>query len=152
MSLLRAREAVMRCFRPPLREHDLTEQQWRVLRALATVDGLEAREVARQTFLLAPSLSRILTDLERRGLVRRGDHASDRRRAVISISRAGTELIEAVTPKAEAVYRDIAARYGVEKLAILQGLLAELEAALDGHASEGAVVKSARRRPGRQDG
>ncbi|MFT5000920.1 MAG: hypothetical protein ACI875_001925, partial [Planctomycetota bacterium] len=30
--LLRAREAVMRRFRPMLRLHDLSEQQWRVLR------------------------------------------------------------------------------------------------------------------------
>src|SRR5208283_3623306 len=35
MSLLRAREAVMRHFRPSLRRHGLTEQQWRILRALA---------------------------------------------------------------------------------------------------------------------
>ena len=38
MSLLRAREAVMRHFRPSLRDHGLTEQQWRILRALASVD------------------------------------------------------------------------------------------------------------------
>ncbi len=35
MALLRAREAVMRRFRPGLRDHGVTEQQWRVLRALA---------------------------------------------------------------------------------------------------------------------
>ena len=35
MALLRAREAVMRRFRPGLRCHGVTEQQWRVLRALA---------------------------------------------------------------------------------------------------------------------
>jgi len=40
MSLLRAREAVMRQFRPSLRRHDLTEQQWRILRALAAIDAI----------------------------------------------------------------------------------------------------------------
>ena len=34
MALLRTREAAMQHFRPLLAEHDLTEQQWRVLRAL----------------------------------------------------------------------------------------------------------------------
>ncbi|MDP7101742.1 MAG: hypothetical protein QF503_11390, partial [Rhodospirillales bacterium] len=34
MALLRAREAVMERFRPSLRTHGLTDQQWRVLRAL----------------------------------------------------------------------------------------------------------------------
>src|SRR5947207_3922732 len=66
MSLLRAREAVMRQFRPSLRNHGLTEQQWRILRALTTVDAIEVTELARVAFLLGPSLSRILRDLEAR--------------------------------------------------------------------------------------
>ncbi|MGB8973723.1 MAG: homoprotocatechuate degradation operon regulator HpaR, partial [Pseudomonas capeferrum] len=32
LSLLQAREAAMAFFRPLLNEHDLTEQQWRVIR------------------------------------------------------------------------------------------------------------------------
>src|ERR1700743_256876 len=71
MSLLRAREAVMRQFRPALRKHDLTEQQWRILRALAAIDTIEVTELARTAFLLGPSLSRILRDLDARGLIER---------------------------------------------------------------------------------
>ena len=41
MLLLRAREAVMLRFRDMLRRQGLTEQQWRVLRALATEDAFE---------------------------------------------------------------------------------------------------------------
>src|SRR3954467_14591331 len=62
MSLLRAREAVMRQFRPSLREHGLTEQQWRILRALAAIDSIEVTELARTAFVLGPSLSHILCD------------------------------------------------------------------------------------------
>ena len=65
MALLQAREAAMRLFRPLLAEHDLTEQQWRVIRALAaTEEPLDAGELAHRTFLLAPSLTRILQYLE----------------------------------------------------------------------------------------
>ena len=71
MSLLRAREAVMRQFRPSLRHHGLTEQQWRILRALAAVETIEVTELARTAFLLGPSLSRILRDLEARQLIER---------------------------------------------------------------------------------
>ena len=71
MSLLRAREAVMRQFRPSLRNHGLTEQQWRILRALTAVDNIEVTELARTAFLLGPSLSRILRDLEARHLIER---------------------------------------------------------------------------------
>ena len=71
MSLLRAREAVMRQFRPSLRANGLTEQQWRILRALSSVETIEVTELARLAFLLGPSLSRILRDLEARQLVER---------------------------------------------------------------------------------
>src|SRR5256714_1343514 len=71
MSLLRAREAVMRQFRPSLRDYGLTEQQWRILRALTSVDTIEVTELAQVAFLLGPSLSRILRDLEARDLIER---------------------------------------------------------------------------------
>ena len=74
MSLLRAREAVMRQFRPSLRQYGLTEQQWRILRALAAIEAVEVTELARTAFLLGPSLSRILRDLEARQLVERNLH------------------------------------------------------------------------------
>ena len=91
MSLLRAREAVMRQFRPALREHGLTEQQWRILRALAGIDAIEVTELARMAFLLGPSLSRILRDLEARGLVERRTAAADQRRNMVSISPRGVK-------------------------------------------------------------
>ena len=91
MSLLRAREAVMKQFRPSLRRHRLTEQQWRILRALAAVDAIEVTELARVAFLLGPSLSRILRDLEARQLIERRTAKADLRRGVVSISPKGIE-------------------------------------------------------------
>ena len=72
----------MRQFRPSLRRHDLTEQQWRILRALAAIDTIEVSELARTAFLLGPSLSRILRDLEARKLIERKTAKTDLRRGV----------------------------------------------------------------------
>src|SRR5437762_1749198 len=130
MALLRAREAVMRQFRPILRQHGLTEQQWRILRALAAVDAIEVTELARVAFLLGPSLSRILRDLEARDLIERRTAEADLRRGVVSISPKGMKLIEAVAPTSEAIYAEITSRYGARKLAELQDMLAELERGL----------------------
>jgi homoprotocatechuate degradation regulator HpaR len=130
MSLLRAREAVMRHFRASLRQHGLTEQQWRILRALASVDTIEVTELARMAFLLAPSLSRILRDLEARHLIERKVAKADLRRGVVSISARGVKLIEAVAPSSEAIYADITRRYGARKLAELQDMLHALEGSL----------------------
>jgi homoprotocatechuate degradation regulator HpaR len=130
MSLLRAREAVMRHFRPSLRNHGLTEQQWRILRALAAVDTIEVTELARVAFLLGPSLSRILRDLEARQLIERRQAKADLRRSMVSISAKGLKLMEAVAPSSEAIYAAMTQRYGARKLAELQDMLHALEHSL----------------------
>ena len=130
MSLLRAREAVMRQFRPALRQHGLTEQQWRILRALASIDAIEVTELARVAFLLGPSLSRILRDLDARHLIERRIAKTDLRRGVVSISAKGLKLIEAVAPSSEAIYAAMTKRYGARKLAQLQDMLHALEGSL----------------------
>ena len=130
MSLLRAREAVMRQFRPSLRDHGLTEQQWRILRALASVETIEVTELARVAFLLGPSLSRILRDLEARHLIERRVAKADQRRGLVSISAKGLRLIETVAPTSEAIYAAITRRYGARKLRELQEMLRELEGRL----------------------
>jgi homoprotocatechuate degradation regulator HpaR len=130
MSLLRAREAVMRHFRPSLRDHGLTEQQWRILRALAAIDAIEVTELARVAFLLGPSLSRILRDLEARQLIERRVAKADLRRGVVSISARGLKLIAAVAPTSEAIYAAITRRYGARRLAELQDMLHALEHSL----------------------
>lgn len=130
MALLRAREAVMRQFRPSLNAYGITEQQWRVLRALTNVESIEILELARATFLLAPSLSRILKDLDDRKLVVRRASRKDLRRGLVSISPEGRTLIDMAGAKSEAIYAEITSRFGPEKLRALHELLAELELCL----------------------
>jgi homoprotocatechuate degradation regulator HpaR len=130
MALMRAREAAMRYFRPSLRSHGVSEQQWRVLRALASGDSLEAMALARVTFLLPPSLSRILRDLAARGLIERHADSADLRRSVIMISSTGRDLIAAQAPASEAGYAEITRRFGEERLARLQAELNALEQVL----------------------
>jgi len=130
MSLLRAREAVMRHFRASLRAHGITEQQWRILRALASIDRTEVTELARMAYLLGPSLSRILRDLEARCLIERRMLPSDMRRGIVSITSRGLRLIAAVAPSSEAIYAEISRRYGARRLADLQDMLHLLETRL----------------------
>lgn len=133
MALLQARESAMRLFRPMLAEHDLTEQQWRVLRALSSAGGpLEPGEIVDVTFLLAPSVSRILAHLETQGLVDRTPVADDGRRAAISLTGAGTRLVAAVAPHSERIYDEIEAAFGpgelddlIERLVALRDSLTE---------------------------
>ena len=125
MELLKAREAAMSKFRPMLRDHGLTEQQWRVIRALAHYEEIDAGELAQRSFLLAPSLTRILQHLESEKLIRRSAHASDQRRSVLTLTNKGKELFSVVAPDSAALYDDIEAAFGRERMELLYELLEE---------------------------
>src|SRR5690606_35069525 len=86
LMMLRARDVVMARFRPFLMQHDLSEQQWRVLRVLGEVDQMDSREVAERACLMAPSLTRIVRALETRRLIVKRRHPDDARRIFLSIT------------------------------------------------------------------
>ena len=130
IALLKAREVTMDRFRPMLRQHELTEQQWRVIRVLQSSGALEVGELARRSLLLAPSLSRILRSLENEGLVLRESVEGDGRRFVMSLTSAGLDLFATIAPQSESIYRDIEAHFGRDRLQRLLGMLGELETAL----------------------
>jgi homoprotocatechuate degradation regulator HpaR len=137
MALLRAREAVMCLFRPGLRSHGVTEQQWRIMRALAHSGSMEVTELAEATFLLGPSLSRILPDMEKRQLVSRKQVESDLRRSVVSLEPKGLRLIAAHAPDSERIYGEIAKRFGDERVTQLFTLLHELQESIEDFSQEG---------------
>lgn len=131
MSLLKARESVMKKFIPHLREHDLSPQQWRVLRALYETDGLEMSVLSEQCYLLMPSLSRIVQNLESRNLVSRRTSDTDQRRSIISLASEGERLVKVIAPESEARYAHITETFGYGKLELLYELLDELVVKLD---------------------
>ncbi|AKR54915.1 transcriptional regulator [Devosia sp. H5989] len=126
MSLLRAREAVMSNFRPMLARHDVTEQQWRVIRVLGENSPLDATEVAERASILAPSLTRIIKTLEDRGYITRGKFEGDGRRVQLAIAPAGQAMIDELAPERRAIYQEIERKYGPEELEKLLDMLESL--------------------------
>ena len=130
IALLRAREAVMAHFRPHHRKGGITEQQWRVIRTLHLYGEMDATRLAGQSFLLAPSLSRILRDLEKGGYVRRRLSADDSRQSLLCLSPKATTMVNRVAPFLDGIQRNIARRFGTDRYHALLALLHELEVAL----------------------
>lgn len=126
IGLLRAREAVMSHFRPILAAHDVTEQQWRVIRVLAEAGMLDASEVAEKAFILAPSLTRMIRSLEERGFITKHKDKADGRRVLLQIAPAGRAVIEEVMPESLKAYAGIDARFGAERVEKLLDMLEEL--------------------------
>ena len=124
MALLRAREAVMERFRPLLLSHDVTEQQWRVLRVLQEVGETDASQLAERASILAPSLTRIIKTLETRGFIATRKDPDDGRRSLVTLSADGAGFIREVTPDSAAIYAEIEAKIGKDRV---NALLDELD-------------------------
>ncbi len=131
MSLLRAREAVMKKFIPSLKEHMLSPQQWRVIRSLEQEDGLDISEVSKRCYLLVPSMSRIIKNLESRQLIKRESVENDQRCTALYLTPKGRELFKLIAPKSEERYDYITQKFGDKKLERLYKLLDELVVVLD---------------------
>ena len=128
--LLEAREAVMLHTRPSLREQGLSDQQWRVLRVLGEhaheSGGVETGRVATEAFLLGPSLSGVLTRMERDGLIERQRCPQDARRTVVRATAAGLAKVQALSQTIEAHYSWMAQHLGPSQLTALYHLLDQL--------------------------
>lgn len=125
--LLQAREVVMTHTRPSLRDHGLSDQQWRVLRVLGEhaeeADGIETGRVAREAFLLGPSLTGVLTRMERDGLIARARCPQDARRTVVRATEAGLAKVQALSQTIEAHYAWMEQQLGKADLKALYELL-----------------------------
>lgn len=121
--LLQAREAVLLHFRPNLRKHGLTDQQWRVLRVLAERGECDVATIAQEAYLLGPSLTGVLTRMERDGLLLRERDAADARRQVIKHTTKGKRLAAKLAQSIEAHYASMESTLGKPQLAQLYALL-----------------------------
>jgi homoprotocatechuate degradation regulator HpaR len=112
--------------RPGLRSHGLSDQQWRVLRVLGELGTVETGRVAREAFLLGPSLTGVLTRMERDGLIRRERDPVDQRRTVVEATAKGRKIVEKLSHSVEAHYAWMEKSLGREKLGQLYRLLDEV--------------------------
>ena len=124
--LLQARESVMAHTRPSLREHGLSDQQWRVLRVLGEHGAVETGRVASEAYILGPSLTGVLARMERDGLIQRERDPADQRRTVVEATAKGRKTIARLSDTIETHYQWLETSLGKQKLAQLYELLDQL--------------------------
>jgi homoprotocatechuate degradation regulator HpaR len=129
-TLLVAREAVMAPLRPALNKVGLSEPQWRVMREIAERPTGDHSSLAEGALLHPPSITRIVRDLEARGLILRVEDAADRRRTLISLTESGKALVREISEEMAEVYGSYAARFGAERLERLTAEIRALSRAL----------------------
>ena len=126
---LRGREELLRHFRPIITHFGLTEQQWRILRAISENDQLEPREICEICQILSPSLTGVLTRMEGMGLVTRTRMEEDQRRLLIRLTPRAEQLVAEMVPLIVEQYRIIEVAYGPELIQELYEIMDRVIAA-----------------------
>ena len=120
-------------FRPLLREHGLSEQQWRVLRTLNDMGDMEPNQLADACLILSPSLTRMLAAMAESDMIVRTRSSVDQRRQVISLTPKSRAFLAKVEPQVDAEYARIEALLGRARLEGLYAILDESILAMETH-------------------
>ena len=110
MILSRSLDRVMLSFRRLFQANDLTDQQWRVLRALWEQQHLTSAQISQITLLPPPSLVGILDRLEKKNLIGRLRSTKDRRHVHIIPTPKGRALMEHMMPMVDHIHDDFMQR------------------------------------------
>jgi len=123
LKLLKAREAVMVFFRPVLQGVPLTEQQWRIIRALNEFGPMESKQLAECCCILSPSLTGIVKRLEQQDFIQRQKSEVDQRRILLSLTKHAQQVFDDISPSLEECYTKMTEQLSDDKMRQLKELL-----------------------------
>ena len=106
----------------------LTIPEWRVIAVLAGAPGLSAAEVAARTAMDKVAVSRAVATLLAARRIERTTAASDRRRSMLRLTRAGEQVYARVVPVALEYERELLGALSLQEVAVLDRALSLLEA------------------------
>lgn len=93
-----AQRCIFKSLEDALKPYDITPGQWNLINQLERAGELSQKELAERTRKEQATITRYLDTLERKGLVVRNKHKSDRRAHAISITDKARELIYSAQP------------------------------------------------------
>ena len=128
MILYRALDGVMPVYRDLFTRHDLTEQQWRVLRVVWRNSNVTSATLAEITLLTAPSLVGIIDRLEKKELVTRVRSVDDRRQIYVIATAKGRCLQAEILPELEAIQAELRDRVSEKEWDAMERILEKISA------------------------
>jgi DNA-binding MarR family transcriptional regulator len=109
-------------------DYQLSPSARQVLAVVEGADGpLEPSVIAERLLITTGSMTSLLDNLEKRGLIVRQPHPDDRRKILIDITPAAQTIIDELLPTMHARERDVMGALSRAEQATLLGLLARLQ-------------------------
>lgn len=85
---------------------DITPEQWTILSSLYEQNGQSQTQLCDDSFKNAPTVSRIIDLLAKKGLVERQRFENDRRSYKIFLTEKGSQVVETALPAMQAARRE----------------------------------------------
>ncbi len=129
--LNRAGARIATAFGEEMRRLGTSLQAWRVLAALREGDGRRMGDLSTTTSIEVSTLTRLVDNMEKEGLVARRRDASDTRAVLLHVTAAGRRLSRRILPIAER-YQEVALKgFGATEAETLKAALRRLYANMD---------------------
>lgn len=124
-------QAVLRAELEALFEReDISFSQWRVLMCLRDGMGGTCAEISRELSHDKGSMTRLVDQLEGRGLLKRNRDVADRRVVLLSLTSAGRAAVNRLVAKVAAYYNERLERFSPQEVKALVALLTKLQASV----------------------
>jgi DNA-binding MarR family transcriptional regulator len=130
--LNRAGARIAASFGEEVRPLGATLQIWRVLAALHEHDGRRMGDLAETTSIEMSTLTRLVDNMEKKGLVSRSRDAADARVVVLHVASAGRRLTQRILPIAERYEKVALAGFDAREAEQLRRALRRLYDNMDG--------------------
>jgi DNA-binding MarR family transcriptional regulator len=105
---------------------NLTPTQWAALAKLVETGSCSQNQLGRLTAMDVATIKGVIDRLTARGLTETGPDPADGRRLVVSLTRAGQQLVEKAAPNALAISRETLAPLDAGERETLVALLSKL--------------------------
>ena len=130
--LNRAGARIATAFGEEVRPLGATLQMWRVLAALRERDGRRMGDLSETTSIEVSTLTRLVDNMEKKGLVARRRAAGDARVVALFVTAAGRRLTQRILPIAERYETVALAGFEPREAEALKAALRRLYANMDG--------------------
>ncbi|MDD9265806.1 MarR family winged helix-turn-helix transcriptional regulator [Paenibacillus sp. GCM10023248] len=116
--------------------YDMTTEQWVVLHRLACEDGISQKTLAIRAEKDQTNITRILDQLERKGLVERKANENDRRSFLTFITDQGRAMNDKLNPIEQQVIASLLTGFTEEQVSLLRELLLKITEAANTRVKE----------------
>ncbi|GIM28153.1 MarR family transcriptional regulator [Clostridium polyendosporum] len=116
--------------------YDITTEQWSLLNLLEDYNGISQKDLAKRSEKDPANVTRILDQLERKGLIKRIPNLEDRRSFLAYITDEGIELNKKLIPIEHDVVNIALNNLSDEKIALLRESLKEITTNINNYTND----------------